>query len=177
MLPARRQLAVADEVREVAGEGCRWALGVLREVRSREQVTPSLTPKLKDAMDVSNFDHCFTSDRSWKHSALLRTSAPGADESSLIRGEDPFANFHYVSRVSASQGALFVFGLLLLEIALLTCARIGLPAAAVPPVACFPLGRSRLVPHHHLAALDGPQHALCGGQGCACSGAAGGAGA
>jgi hypothetical protein len=54
---------------------------------------------------VSNFDHCFTSDRSWKHSALLRTSAPGADESSLMRGEDPFANFHYVSRVSERQGA------------------------------------------------------------------------
>lgn len=62
---------------------------------------PSLIPQLNDAMDVSNFDHVFTSDRSWKHSALLRPSAAAADHGSLLdEDQDPFANFHYVSRVS-----------------------------------------------------------------------------
>jgi hypothetical protein len=63
------------------------------------QVKPSLVPMLKDATDVSNFDDVFTSDRSWKHSALLRCSA--ADEDDDVTGEDPFADFHYVSRVSS----------------------------------------------------------------------------
>ena len=59
---------------------------------------PSLVPELSDATDVSNFDADFTSDLSWKHSALLRCSA--ADEDGHVMGEDPFADFHYVSRVS-----------------------------------------------------------------------------
>jgi hypothetical protein len=43
-------------------------------------------------MDVSNFDEVFTSDNSWKYSSLLSTAA------SKSLAEDPFSDFHYVSR-------------------------------------------------------------------------------
>jgi hypothetical protein len=60
------------------------------------QVRPSMVPDLKDSMDVSNFDVMFTSDKSWKHSALLRGSTnKDADDA---EEHDPFADFHYVSR-------------------------------------------------------------------------------
>jgi len=73
-------------------KGLRWDAVLLRQVK------PSLVPQLKDAMDVSNFDQVFTGDRSWKHSNLLRNSIVSIDTT-----EDPFADFHYVSRPSMDR--------------------------------------------------------------------------
>jgi len=74
----------------------RWDAVLLRQVK------PSLVPALKDAMDVSNFDHVFTSDKTWKHSSLLRGSTNEEGE----YGDDPFADFHYVSRPSMDKKML-----------------------------------------------------------------------
>jgi len=73
-------------------KGLRWDAVLLRQAK------PSLVPQLKDAMDVSNFDQVFTGDRSWKHSNLLRNSIVSIDTT-----EDPFADFHYVSRPSMDR--------------------------------------------------------------------------